>query len=160
MSMVRRWLIRVPCLGALAFVVAVWGASYFAGVHLYEHSGFHSSIVDVAQGRVCVAKYGDINESSPDSPLRIEFTREMTFRGWRLSRLPWVPTTLGFSAGRIRGDPDSFVILFPLWLPTGMLSALCWIVWRKTRGKAAGRGFPVEATLETGPNSGGSPRTV
>jgi hypothetical protein len=54
---------------------------------------------------------------------------------------------LGFYAGRCEPYPDSVDVLFPLWLPTLLLSSLNWFVWRKTRPKImAERAFPVEPT--------------
>jgi hypothetical protein len=36
------------------------------------------------------------------------------------------------------------MVLIPLWFPTLLFALLLWLVWRKTRGKGPGRGFPVE----------------
>jgi hypothetical protein len=36
------------------------------------------------------------------------------------------------------GVPDSHGIVFPLWLPTVLLAAFCWLVWQKTRAKPLG----------------------
>ena len=55
-----------------------------------------------------------------------------------------VPTTLGFYGGAVPRLPDSLLIVFPLWLPTLLLLALNWLVWRMTRRRGEGRGFPVE----------------
>ena len=57
------------------------------------------------------------------------------------------PRTLGFFGGRVPGDPDSWLIIFPLWLPTLLLVALNGWVWRWTRRRKVGAGavgFPVE----------------
>jgi hypothetical protein len=48
--MIRRWLIRVPCLLALALVVGVWITSYFGVISVLIHSGNRTLGVNVVQG--------------------------------------------------------------------------------------------------------------
>lgn len=53
----------------------------------------------------------------------------------------------GFAFNPSRGPLRSsgWSTLIPLWFPTLLFALLLWLVWRKTRPKYNGRGFPVEA---------------
>jgi hypothetical protein len=135
--MIRRWLIRVPCLLALALVVGVWITSYFGELVLYAFSGNRQWEVDAIDGLEGMGEYHCVPAS--DTPPRFAFMTWLTAKD-----MVGGPTILGFRVGWIMGNPDSLQIIFPLWLPTVLLAGLNWFVWRKTRSKGAGRGFPVE----------------
>jgi len=132
--MLRRWLIRVPCLLALAFVVGVWVTSYFAEIAVNKEATGRAWVVLAAQGLGSMGEDGGIRY--PDSALRFSWF------GGPDPGMP--PTTLGFYVGPWPRSPKSLMIILPLWLPTLLLAALCWFVWRKMRAKYNGRGFPVE----------------
>lgn len=135
--MVKRWLIRVLFLLSLACVVGIWIASYFGGIGLEKRYGGRSSGIGVIAGLVFTGEDG--NDPYPDEPLHFYFDSGATADGPLAKRV-----TLGFSVSPWAQFPDQFVIVFPLWLPTMILSALLWFVWRKTRGCKVGRGFPAE----------------
>jgi hypothetical protein len=65
-------------------------------------------------------------------------------RGWTAERLNFPPRTLGFFGWRLPRHPDYWLIIFPLWLPALLLVVLNGFVWRWTRRRKVGRGFPVE----------------
>ena len=149
--MLRRWLIRVPCLLALAFVVGVWIASYFGRVFLSKNSGGRFWSIGTVQGLV----YMDEDGSHPWSPTPLQL---YCFQGVTARECQLGPTTLGFYGGRWPGWRDSLQIVFPLWLPTLLLAGLNWFVWRKTRAKYNGRGFPVEPVSAKDKGAAESPR--
>jgi hypothetical protein len=132
-----RWLIRVPCLLALAFVVGVGVTSYFWGIHLIKVFGGRYWTGGVVEG---LAYVSEDRNTGADTPLTMYFNRGVTAKGW----LPLTPPVLGFYGGGVPGWPDALEVVFPLWLPAVVLGLGNWWVWRKTRWKRAGRGFPVE----------------
>jgi hypothetical protein len=137
--MVRRWLIRLPFLLALALVVGVWITSHIGLLYTDKRFAGRLWTIFVIQG---LATFDvEAPYTHPDEPFSFDFSRKYTAK----DVIP-MPTTLGFYAGRWRGEPDTLLLIFPLWLPSVMLSGLNWFVWRKTRAKYNGRGFPVEPT--------------
>lgn len=140
--MFRRWLIRIPFLLVLTFVVGMWIGSYFGESFLYNATTSRFREGGAIQGLAFVGdserdwfhKMDDLEfifgvRASYDSPLHC-------------------PTKLGFYGGRWFMN-DSFIIVFPLWLPTLLLLAVNWFVWRKTRLNSVTRGFPVEPASST-----------
>ena len=140
--MIRRWLIRGPCLVALALVVGVWVTSYFGLLDLSENWRCYW-LVGAIRGSAYMIKSGHWDDPA-DGP------HFYFLRGETATPYYPVPNTLGFYAGPVLtwGWWDSLEIVFPLWLPTLLLAGLNWIVWRKTRATYNGRGFPVEPTAK------------
>ena len=139
--MIRRWLIRVPCLLALALVVAAWMTSYMGSLTFQKHVGGYDCEVGVVQGLTYMR---EIYVPLPSTPLQLRFASED--KGGRLLEGLTAP---GFYGGRWPGEPDSFLIVFPLWFPMLLLAGLYWFLWRKTRDKGPGQGFPVEPATPT-----------
>jgi hypothetical protein len=138
--MVRRWLIRVPCLLGLAFVVAVWAGSYFGGLHFRVDYGGRMWVVNAVQGQTCILTV-PYEGLKPNVYLR--FQRHTTASEWNMGvNFP------GFRYSDYLGITKSHNLVFPIWFPTLLLVALDWFVWRKTRYKGAGRGFPVEPVTD------------
>jgi hypothetical protein len=135
-GMVRRWLIRWLCLVPLACVVGVGIASYFWGISWTPCVGGRLWNVGVVHGLGSMAEAGPRGSARP---ILLVLMRGAKTDDWLL-----VPTTLGFYGGAMPGYRDSFMIVFPLWIPTLLLAAINVFVWRKTRGTGMGRGFPVE----------------
>ncbi len=133
--MFRRWLIRMPLLVALAFVVSVWVGSYFGGIGLQKCVARREWDVGAVQG---LAYMSEVSGDFPNQPLRMTAPNHLSG-----------PKTLGFSHSSWQRFPDILAIVFPLWFPTIILSVLCLFVWRKTRAKYNGRGFPVEPAQDT-----------
>jgi hypothetical protein len=136
--MIRRWFIRLPCLVALTLVVGVWITSYFGGIVVSRKLPDSYCGIVAGQGLVTFGKEPHAHSGFEPPNFRFdphEFVRFGAFGS----------PTLGFRYTGMPNIPDSLVIVFPLWLPTVVLAMLCWYVWRKTRGKYNGRGFPVEA---------------
>ncbi len=136
-AMVRRWLIRLPFLLALAFVVGVWIVSYFLGIFVRMNLAGHSWDVTAVQG------LGGLEIGSPYSivPTVLHFGQFAHAKDLNLE-----PTTFGFRCRPRMWNIGWPQYVFPLWLPTLLLAGLNWFVWRKTREKGTARGFPVEVT--------------
>ncbi len=139
--MLRRWLIRTPFLMALASVLTIWIASYFGGLTVWKWYPGVFLNVDFVQGSC------DVGED-----------RDAIYYAWgpefhfhprvTTANQMWPRTTLGFFWGNPSPHAwprtDEFHFIFPLWLPTLLLAALTWFIWRKTRPKSIGHAFPVE----------------
>jgi hypothetical protein len=139
-AMVLRWLIRGVCLLLLAGVVGVWVGSYAGRLGMVKVSAGRGWMVGTVQGLGYMDRTGDLG--LPAAPLEFEFSRGETAASIGLPR-----QTLGFYGGRVPGLPDSWQIIFPLWLPALLLVVLNGLVWRWTRRRKVGvgvRGFPVE----------------
>ena len=132
--MVRRWLIRLPFLLALALVVGVWIASHREGIQLSLNVHGHSVHAKAVEGLGMM-----IEIAVPTIAPIITFERPARARDWGMSY-----ANLGFTC--LSGWPsrDVQMIGFPLWFPTLLLLALNWFVWRKTRLKPVSQAFPVE----------------
>jgi hypothetical protein len=136
--MIRRWLIRMPFLLALALVVSVWMASYFGGLQLTCWFRGRLGSVGAVQGATFM-----IHATHQGAPAqyRFRFQDGATAEEWGI-----VPA---FWCGRLSWGAWS--VNFPLWLPTLLLGGLNWLVWRKTRPKHNGKGFPVEPAGKEAP---------
>lgn len=129
--MLRRWLIRLPFLWTLAFLVALWITSYFWGVAVECRAGG----IGVVQGLGIIGKYPE--------PIGSVTEWEFFFQPHATAQDCFVDSTVfGFHYGTTKYL--DLQIVFPLWLPTLFLAALTWFVWRKTRPKAIGKPFPIE----------------
>jgi hypothetical protein len=149
--MIRRWIIRLPFLLALAFVVGVWVTSYFGGITVCKLLAGRMWEIYFIQGQTALEM--DPGSPFPDSPLYFYFDRRAIAKNY----IP-LPTTLGFYKGHWPGFDTSVLIAYPLWLPTVLLAGLNWFVWRKTRAKYNGRGFPVEPVAAKDQGAAESPR--
>ena len=138
--MVMRWLMRGVCLVLLAGVVGVWVRSYAGWLDLHKVTAGRDWEVGAFQGLGYLVRSDDVG--FPTTPLKFDFERGRTAK---FMDLP--PRTLGFYGVRWPGVPDTWLIIFPLWLPTLLLVALNGLVWRWARRRKVGvgaAGFPVE----------------
>ena len=141
-GMLRRWVIRVPILLGLGCVLSVWVASYLGAVEMSWQSENFWDIGGV-QGLCVVSKSQVIFPGT--SPPHIDFAERVTVEG-RFGAHGPPRMTFGLYCGKGPGLADSYLVIFPLWLPAIVLAGLNWFVWRKTRDKGVGRAFPVEGT--------------
>jgi hypothetical protein len=149
--MVMRWLMRGVCLVLLAGVVGVWVGSYAGLLGMERLAAGRFWGVGAVQGLGYVDRSAD--RGYPTTPLDFYFRRGRTEDPFALP-----PRTLGFYGGRSPWEPDIWQIIFPLWLPTLLLVALNWLVWRWTRRRKVGVGavgFPVEPAKKADAWSGG-----
>ncbi len=138
--MVLRWLIRGVCLVLLAGVVGVGVGSYAGTLEMVKLSAGRNWAAVAVKGLGCMARGDDFG--LPSTPLQFHFDRWETAQSVGLP-----PRTLGFYGGRGPWGPNSWLIIFPLWLPTLLLVVLNGLVWRWTRRRMVGLGavgFPVE----------------
>ena len=88
-----------------------------------------SGTAGVSEGEVQLKWLGPDWQTPPYSP------------GWSLFVLEGV-YPYGTFYGRL--GRDEVLICFPMWLPASLTSLLLLLVWRKSRPKYRGKGFPVE----------------
>jgi hypothetical protein len=140
-AMIRRWLIRLPFLLALALVVGAWIRSYFGELDVYQMTkGFYWDVGAVrGQGFLGV----DLSSPYPVKPLTFSFSSGETREDFLNA-----PTTWGFYGGPVPLWRDAYVIIFPLWLPTLLLAVGNGFVWRKTKKRNTGQGFPIEPSTK------------
>jgi hypothetical protein len=138
--MVRRWIIRVPFLLALAAVVGVWVGSYFGGLSIRVDYLGRMWVADAVQGQACFLSV-PYEGLKPNVYLR--FQRPKTASDWNIA-----VSFPGFRYSDYLGITRSHDLVFPVWFPTLLLAALGGFVWRKTRYKGPGRGFPVEPATD------------
>jgi hypothetical protein len=134
--MVLRWLIRGVCVLLLAGAVGVGVGSYAGLLGMSKWSADRSWNVGAVQGLGYMYRSGAMNYQP---------TRSLLFFFSRGTTAYWLPPrTLGFFGWRSPGGPDSWLVVFPLWLPALLLVVLNVFVWRWTRRRKLGAGFPVE----------------
>jgi hypothetical protein len=139
-AMVLRWLIRGVCLALLAGVVGVWAGSYAGWLHIHKFTAGRDWGVGAVQGLGFMIRSDYVG--LPTEPLEFIFERR-----WTAKSILLPPRSLGFYGGRWPREPDSWLIIFPLWLPALLLVVLNGLVWRWTRRRKVGvgvRGFPIE----------------
>ena len=141
--MKKRWLIRSLFLLPLVCVVAAWVGSYFATFSFDKWFEGRERHMGAVQGLIHLEEGS--NDGLPDTPLQIH-----VYSGKKITDSVAIGAKFGFYAGKFPFTRDSFMIVFPLWLPTLLLAAVNWIVWRKTRAKPIGKAFPVEPTSAQG----------
>jgi hypothetical protein len=135
--MLRRWIIRLPFLLALVFVVGVWPASYFGLFCVVMRTPYHDREIGALQGLAELSKHSD--HRGGFSRPQFVFFPSRTAKEEGLE-----PTIFGFRCGEDATDPGSLLIAVPFWLPTLVLLLLNWLVWRTTRANPGpGRAFPV-----------------
>jgi hypothetical protein len=67
----------------------------------------------------------------------------------------------GFTPARL-GRPSNWNVVFPRWLPAGLLAVMTWRAWRRVRkvttvGRFGARGYDLRATPERCPECGTVP---
>jgi hypothetical protein len=144
--MVRRWVIRGVATVLLTLCVGAWVGSYMRSIPIY----------DDGRGYIACLDGGEFDFGWLDQ-------RPSARNGWvpnpdRNSQEAFIqvvkPSEYHFVIGTVYCDATSYSLTVPLWFPTLLSSLLLWLVWRKTRPKYGGRGFPVEVA---GKGAGSSP---
>jgi len=147
--MLRRWLIQIPFFLPLTIVVAVWIVSAF-GEFVW---GKMASGREWYTGAIRGLYYLGENYYPHDRDRPLEFVCH-----WGIKQedtgLPRTTLGFGYHCGIDFLHRDSLVIVFPLWLPTLLLTGLNWLVWRKTRPGKPGGAFPVEMSAHAYPSQG------
>ena len=144
-----RWFIRAFAIALLTLCVSGWGGSYFYGGFISYTSRGHSYItysINTHMGGVRFY-YNDHGRPGWPSPgWEVEHGRsalsfddcswDWRFLGIGYHYFDFAPYSRGIS----------HCIGIPFWFPSLLSAGLLWFVWRKTRMKDVGRGFPVEVT--------------
>ncbi len=128
--MLRRWLIRSLVLTLLTLCVVAWVGSYWRSA-LVVHTGVKEKYSASLGGGLLWLEQHD--------------TPPISNQGWYLGSLPRrVPWDWKLNLFENARGPDYVGIFVPLWFPTILSAGCLWLVWRKTRPKYSGKGFPVE----------------
>jgi hypothetical protein len=142
--MVWQWIIRGMGIALLALCVTAWVGSYFKCVSVSYGSKTDRWTLDLVAGE------------SAFSGIRAAVSR-----GWTVEHGQYYPDqrdrmravykiipyhALGFAWEPSRGFGIHPSVWIPLWFPSLVFALLLWFVWRKTRLKYSGKGFPVEVT--------------
>jgi hypothetical protein len=143
--MVWRWVIRGLAVALVTLCVAAWAGSFWRDVEI-EYQGKLWNRVEFLQGRLAVVQE---NEHAPySSAWHYSFGDAYDPGHWTRSDEESAYHIFGFSFGHDNEDwPRNFIVRWvtvPLWLPSLLSALLLWLVWRKTRAKYNGKGFPVE----------------
>ena len=129
----KRWIVRSFFIGLLLLSIGGWALSH--KYHLLVESRSPERIRDAliwrGEFRYLSAYWTDVF----DHEWRWEFSEDF----WRHWLLTPRPSALGF-----RFSTDCIII--PLWSPTMMCGVVLVLAWRKSRPKAIGGAFPVEAS--------------
>jgi hypothetical protein len=135
--MVRRWLIRGLTLTLLTLCVGAWVGSYCRDAYV-EHSGKWNCVVAIYRGRLAIAQYPTGMLLGSGWFCGIKKLED----DWTYGDSVAVFHALGFSYRR-----DIIVgtsVTVPFWATSSLSGGVLWLVWRKTRPKYNGKGFPVE----------------
>jgi hypothetical protein len=145
--MLRRWIIRGLGIALLTLCVTAWVWSYWWFVEVDYSSGKVSRDFIVMCGRMRLAR-----QLSGREGWSWDYGRwtsgPMSADQFMSDEYPFMHYHLGgfaLSTG-LMGPPDGkgWKVHIPLFFPTLLSAPLLWLVWRKTRPKYSGKGFPVE----------------
>jgi len=142
-AMVLRWVIRGSAIALLTLCLSLWGWSYFYELSVRNTPYFNGvpwvCDFDMYAGSVF---FKLTNNAWGGNEFRFE-RYPSSWLGLRHAKL--FP---GFAYHSTRHPIHTIVIEreleVPFWLPSLFLGGLVWFVWRQTRVKREGRGFPVE----------------
>jgi hypothetical protein len=133
--MIRRWLIRSLSIALLLLFADGWVVSTFTGFEIAQHATW---LVIAAKGNVCfVATTADVHfdfSACKTNGTRLTYYETLgghEWAGFRLGHTVDFHTAIGWLG-------------FPFWFPTLLSALLLCLIWRKTRPKCTGKGFPVE----------------
>jgi hypothetical protein len=145
--MIRRRLIRIPCICLLALSVAAWVVSYFQMLGVGRMGCQHTWSLEMECGTI--SYYWDTQSRLPDPNGPIWIWLHWPSDSQRMDYLHKIAAIrfLGFAYRPTPAWFQSWVLFVPFWFPTLLSTLLLCLVWRKTRPKHLGRGFPVDATI-------------
>jgi hypothetical protein len=141
--MVGRWIVRGLALTLLVMCVAAWVGSYWeAGIVERDlRDGIRYLVLEGG----AVTYVGDALFIEANDTVAWKWRSRRTDMGLLsavYSRLDW--RFAGFAAGRYPVPEGHRIVVVPLWCVVLPAAGLLWWVWRKTRPRFNGRGFPVE----------------
>jgi hypothetical protein len=145
--MFRRWLIRGLALTLLTLCVMAWVGSYFwkIGVEHWGAIDFWELLVNRGHLELHVVRH-----LAPNSHIWWRWIHYDASSYWYEfgsgSNYDFLGFYLGY--GPSPGTAGAMAVLIPLWFPIFLSALLLWLVWRKTRPKYNGKGFPIESTAK------------
>ena len=141
--MMRRWLIRALALALLTLGVVAWVGSYYYWPRIafadksWDRIFFVSGRLGLGHDRPSVEPFIGWHFDCPPKVVNDLWPDADATSTWHGFGFSWFYRQ------------HNWYITFPLWFPTLLSTLLLWFVWRKTKAKYNGRGFPVEPTKET-----------
>jgi hypothetical protein len=143
--MIWRWVIRGVCVALLTLWATAWLGSYFGWVAVLIGNKTRYWAPALIGGELEVPEQyyqhptglggWNVIYGQCDAAMRSEKQTRYENTAYHL---------LGF-AWQSRTNPwEHRYMAIPLWFPTALFAGLLWLVWRKTRPKYNGKGFPVE----------------
>ena len=136
-----RWIIRGLCIALLTLWVAAWVGSYFGYMAVQCDSNTLGWGASLGGGEFT---FGE-DDQGQDGDL--VYFGQYTTGMWTGDRKTYEATPyhlFGFAYRPHTGPHVMRYLMIPLWFPTTLAAGLLWLVWRKTRPKYSGKGFPVE----------------
>jgi hypothetical protein len=140
--MIGRWIIRGICIAQLMLCGAAWVGSYCVEAIAFHTTLGHRWTLLSDSGVVILIcdKWTSLTPTyigldhgpSHDNPNWYHTKAEVEHH-----------MLIGFHWGR-NFYLETTWLCVPLWFPTILSAGLLWLVWRKTRPKYTGKGFPVE----------------
>ena len=154
-----RWLIRGFAIALLTLCLSVWAWSYFYCVCItytpWPNKPY--SVMTYTGGAFFSSNLASLLfDGQPPPSWEFSYDRET----YSLSDYPDHKRFMGFAYSEFIISPGVVWprVGIPFWFFSLFFAGLLWFVWRQTRPKTAGRGFPVEITQPNQPDChSGSP---
>ena len=138
--MIRRWLIRGLALTLLALCIVAWAGSYGRGAYIRHESDGWQEWAELETGGM---GFEWCRVSGPVQFHWLWGTMSIEPDFWMV----WGEDDIcGWTGFHLMNRENQKSVVIPLWFPTLLSAALGLFVWRKTRPKYNGKGFPVEPT--------------
>jgi hypothetical protein len=137
--MIWRWIIRGMAIALVTLCVTAWVGSYWEEVGGYRGSGHRLFAAEIVYGKIGLGETRDLElDHSPSWHWYWYVVHPED------SHTSYPSTDYQFLGFVYEPRPSQWIVIIPLWFPTLLSTMLLWFVWRKTRPKYSGNGFPVE----------------
>jgi hypothetical protein len=140
--MIRRWIIRGLAVALLMMCVVAWGGSYFRWVQVGFVNDGHYWAGNVHYGEMFFDD--EMMFNAGPGWYWIHELREADVVMAKALHSAVKSDFLGFAYRSGSPFASIGIVIVPLWFVTLMAGVVVWVVWRKTRPKFSGKGFPVE----------------
>jgi hypothetical protein len=126
-------------MGLVMLCVAAWVGSYFYSPALYFFTGSHEVTLEPGGGSMsfCLSDNG----WPVDIQLHMQPYSSQLWQDWNAQAEYHCGGFAYFPYTKLR---SSWEIHIPFYFTTLLSAMLLWLIWRKTRAKYNGKGFPVE----------------
>ena len=138
--MFRRWLIRSLFIALWVICITAWVGSYWRGAFF---QCWRMALTDVflLDGRLAIIRDDSLTPGEFGWKFVSPYTRSQAGFDWPQWDSHSTYHCVGFSWHRPSWGMYASV---PLWFPTLLSGGVFWFVWRKSRVKGIGSGFPIE----------------